>query len=122
VNATPRLTRLGFNLVALLDQGKTLDIGQTHKHIGDGLLFTWLKEATGDGIDVSAYGSADRAEILEPFESLSNVADSRRKSGGAQRPGASAAYCLEGLHELHIRKLTKAYPGGNQDGHLRRGG
>lgn len=96
-----RFTSLGFDMNALLDEGKAAEIGKVHKRLADGSLLTWLEETFGSQTSLSLYGPEDRAAVVELFASLSNAVDSRRKFG-VQHNGLAllAAYCFEGIQQL----------------------
>jgi hypothetical protein len=103
MDATLRYTWLGFQVTALLDQGRALDIDDTRKHAVDETLFRWLKDQFGDDIQLGLYKDDDRAEVSERFASLANAVDSRRKFG-VERNGLAllGAYCFEMVQELHF--------------------
>lgn len=104
MDATLRYTWLGFQLTALLDQGRAVDIDDTRKHAEEENLFGWLKEQFGDDIQLGLYEDDDRAEVSERFASLANAVDSRRKFG-VERNGLAliSAWCFEMIQELHCQ-------------------
>lgn len=89
-------TFLGFHFNSLVDNGKSLDLRETHQQIRDRNLFNWLSEKFGDEIDLSLYSEDDLNEILDFFGSISEVTDERRKMGITKNGLCLlVAYCLE---------------------------
>ena len=98
-----RYTQLGFSLTELLDKNEAVDPGEIGEHIGDGTLFGWLRERYGKMPGLSLTEEEEN-EVLELFASLNNAVDPARKFGVRHNGLALlAAYCFEGLQQLHLR-------------------
>jgi hypothetical protein len=102
MNPTLRYTQLGFAVASLLDKEESLDAEQAHEYIRDGSLFEWLGRRYDGEIDLSLFEAADREDVLERFQTLSEVADTQRKFG-IERNGLAllAAWCFEVLQQMH---------------------
>ena len=92
-----QFTFLGFFLNSLVDDGKFLDLQETHERIRDRSIFDWLKEKFGEDIDISIYSKEDLNKLTNFFESLSFGTDEQRKMGITKNGLCLlVAYCLEG--------------------------
>jgi len=96
-----RFTYLSFELNALLDEGKFLEITEVQDSIENESIFDFLKEKFVGKIDLSLYREEDKKELMDFFKGLSNVVDARRKFG-VEKNGISLllAYCIEGIQQL----------------------
>jgi hypothetical protein len=93
-------TALASQLLSLLDTGKKIDLDNTHVHIRDKTLFSWLQEKFPDRIDLSLYKGEDLTYMLEQFNTWSYVIDERRKME-VKHNGICLliAYCLEAIED-----------------------
>lgn len=93
------LTYLGFILNAALDSGKYdhITIQEVRQRVEEGTILEYLNGELDHGIDEFS-SPEDRAELVDYWQTLANVADSRRKFG-VDRNGICllVAYVLEGL-------------------------
>ncbi len=97
MDAELRYTQMGFEVLAAIDRGASLDPGKLREQIDNGGFFQWLREKEPD-IDQSLYLEEDRAAMLRFFQRRGDVADARRKYGVEENGlGILAAYCFEGL-------------------------
>ncbi len=94
---SPRYTFLGFQVLALMDQGEQWSYDEAMDALEDGgNVLGALDERFGSAIDLSLYGQEERIEIHEHFAGLANAVDSRRKFG-VENSGLAliVAYCFE---------------------------
>lgn len=97
MDAQLRYTQMGFEILAAIDRGASLDPGELREQIDSGSFFQWLREKEPD-IDQSLYLDEDRTAMLRFFQRRGDVADARRKYGVEENGlGLLAAYCFEGL-------------------------
>ena len=89
-------TFLGFHLLSMIDEGKTLDITETRKRIENNTLFNWLKENFGNGIDMSSFDEEQLDEMVTFFQDHGLILDHKRKLG-IHNNGLCllASYCFE---------------------------
>lgn len=101
-------TVLAFTFNAEIDNGGlgTLTCEDAKIAIEDGRIFEVLKERFPT-MDLSLFNEAERAEVLNEWQQLSNVADSRRKFG-VSRDGLCllVAYCTEMSQRLIRENLS----------------
>lgn len=97
MDAQLRYMQMGADLIAVIDRGATLDLGELHEQIANDGLFQWLHEKEPE-IDQSLYLAEDRAAMLKFFKRRGSVADARRKYR-IEENGLCllVAYCFEGL-------------------------
>lgn len=93
-----RFSSLAKQLVSLLDAGKKLDIDETHQHIRNGTLFSWLEEKFPDRVDMSQHHESDLLFMQQQFALWSKVVDERRKLE-IKHNGICLliAYCIEAV-------------------------
>lgn len=93
-----RFTDLASKLLSLLDAGKKLDMDNTHSHVRDKTVFSWLQEKFRERIDLSKYSNADLVYMQDQFCTWSHVIDERRKME-VEHNGLCLliAYCLEAI-------------------------
>ena len=93
-----RFSSFAKQLVSLLDAGKKLDIDETHQHIRDNTLFTWLETKFPDRIDLSQHDDSDLALMHAQFANWSKVVDERRRLE-IKHNGICLliAYCIEAV-------------------------
>jgi hypothetical protein len=105
-----RYTQFGFELNAILDRDhvesshreEEATIDDVYGHIEDGSLFDWLVEYDADNlVDLSLFGSDDRAGVLDAFRGLANAVDPGRKFG-VREGGINLliAYCFECIQRV----------------------
>ncbi len=97
MDAELRYTQLGFEVIASIDRGISVDVDDLRQHIDDDGLFQFLRDKDPE-IDHSLYTAEDRAAVTKFFQHLGNAADGKRKYG-VEENGLCllAAYCFEGL-------------------------
>jgi hypothetical protein len=89
---------LASQLLSLIDDGRKLDIEDTHTHIRNKEIFTWLQQKFEGSIDLSLHKTSELSEMIDFFSSLSQVVDERRTMGiGKNGLCLLVAYCLEGI-------------------------
>jgi hypothetical protein len=93
-----KFTFLGLLLNSLVDNGKYLDLKETHEHLRNKTIFEWLKDQFDDSLDLSLYKSEELREIASFFEDLS-VAVNETKKMGITNNGLCLliAYCFEAI-------------------------
>lgn len=99
-------TFLGFYLNSLLDQGKTLDLNETHEKIREEKIFSFLEEKYEKEIDLSVYKKDDLKKMTLFFKGLSEYTDEEKKMG-VQSNGICLllAYCFEGAQRKEDKIL-----------------
>ena len=91
-------TYLGFIFNALLDEGKFLNLSETHKKIEEKQLFEWLTERFDENIDIGLFSKEELNEIEDFFLSLSICVDENKKMGVFNNGLCLlVAYCFEAL-------------------------
>lgn len=96
-------TFLGFYFNALVDEGESLDLQETHEKIRSKSLFKWLKEKYADSLDISLFSETELNQIEAFFDSLS-VSVNERKKMGVENNGLCllVAYCLEAAQRKEV--------------------
>jgi hypothetical protein len=85
----------------LLDQGQSLDLLETRRHVFDGDLLGWIDNRFPHlALGLSYISTVDQAELHERFQDFASVRAEARY--GVQDNGICAvlAYCIEGIQQL----------------------
>lgn len=92
-----RFTYLGFHFNSLVDSGEYLDLKETHLHINEMTLFSWLKGKYVNRFDISLFKEEELIVIESFFANLSFNIDAERKMGVTKNGLCLLiAYCFEG--------------------------
>lgn len=93
-----RYTSLAAQLLSLVDAGKKISLNDTHYHIRDKSIFTWLQEKFPGRIDLSAHEPSDLTYMADQFNSWSMIIDEHRKMEISHNGLCLLiAYCIEGV-------------------------
>jgi hypothetical protein len=98
MHADRRFTSLASQLLSLLDAGKKLDMDNTHTHIRNNTIFSWIQEKFPEKINLSEYSVSDLSYMEGQFSTWSHVIDERRKME-VEHNGLCLliAYCIEAI-------------------------